>query len=702
MSLPPVMFLHLLRFQFDEASSQVMKNNNFFEFYQNINLTDFVQKDETANWNYTLFAVLSHSGGGSHGHYVAYINPSLDGEWFKFDDETISLVSTFDAIDSNFGSQSYVDEWTKSIQLNAYMLVYVRDSMAADVFEPTDEKYISDELKSASLSDPSERVQHLKSCTYTSNVYVLLDTLLESDISFSLKKLVKIPKFPVSRNSSTNDFKKEVLSTFKLSGIDQIRIWRLIHTTTSYSYPVYLDDEDPFLQTIECRDLTRSNAVPPSVWVEIALPGEVLPPFDPYNDVLVFYNYYCAKECRPMHIHYGYHDKNSSLADLIPIFNELMEWTPDRQLILYQVHRETKVKLLDMSSTFLDCVLPVQGTLLMHIVFEEKEHDLSNKLNSIYLYYQDILCRVGFAVYKYDDRYSKDYEYFEMSMESTFPELVDVLARRLNYDKMKIQIFSNRCNSPEPIPSSSTETLKSIFEFVYNKQIHLLYKLHTVDVIDVETKHHFNFKWLSIDMKKQKMFTLYLPDDETIEGILAAAKKMITSEETHGSGISRILRVSEDQLSVVTDVTEIYSHIREKAESRLPKPSYFRIEEIPKGDEILHENERCVPVLQTRYHIQSKPASHPFMFKIDMNESWQCIKERLRLRLNVSEKSWTDYSPSASTSADWDLDIDDAKCFNDIVQDPAETITICLNKMRIGTKPKGSSHKFSMFKSSLC
>lgn len=704
-NLPPVMFLHLLRFQFDATLNQVTKNNNFFEFYDRINLTEFVREDDTTAWNYTLFAVLSHSGGGTHGHYVAFINPSLKGKWYKFDDDIISIVSPHDAIHSNFGCKNDVDDWAKSMQLNAYMLVYVRDSMAGDIFEPTDPKYICEELKSASLGDPDE--QNYCKTYATTEVYVLLNTMLESDLTFQVKKKVDLPRFLVSRTITTCEFKKQLISAFHLSGTHQIRMWRMFHTqsgpSSHYAWPLFLNEDGTnFIHDIECRDMFKSGPATHLIWVEIALPGEVLPPFDPDNDVLVFYNYYCAKECRQMYIEHGYHDKNSCVADLIPIFNQLMEWT-DRKMNIYQIFRD-KAMELDMTKPFSEYVRS-SNTMQMQIVFEPKDHDVSTKLNSINLYYQDLLCRVEFQAGNVDS-IPKDEEHFEMSLESTFPELLDVLARRLNYDQMKMQIFRRNYHTAlEPVPSTSVETLRSLFECDFNHRVMLFYKLHNVNVIDVETKHNFTFHWISTNLRKHRKFTLYLSDDETIESILAAAQKYIDSDLAHGSGKFRILKVHENQMSLVDDVSEIYSFIDQfKERSPLQKFPFIRIEEIPKGDETLLENERLLPVFPSRDYIQSRPAIYPFMFKIDVNETWQCVKDRVRAHLNIPEKNWTDdYSPSVILSSnEWGtLDFDDAKCFGDIIgQQPHEMITICLNHVSKGTiKQRRPSHKIDMAKS---
>jgi ubiquitin carboxyl-terminal hydrolase 7 len=51
-----------------------------FEFPERLNLDDFLQKVGKTPANYTLHAVLVHSGDNHGGHYVVYINPKGDGK----------------------------------------------------------------------------------------------------------------------------------------------------------------------------------------------------------------------------------------------------------------------------------------------------------------------------------------------------------------------------------------------------------------------------------------------------------------------------------------------------------------------------------------------------------------------------------------------------------------------------------------------
>lgn len=51
-----------------------------FEFYEKISLGPYLQSEEPTHANYTLHAVLVHSGDNHGGHYVVFINPAGDGK----------------------------------------------------------------------------------------------------------------------------------------------------------------------------------------------------------------------------------------------------------------------------------------------------------------------------------------------------------------------------------------------------------------------------------------------------------------------------------------------------------------------------------------------------------------------------------------------------------------------------------------------
>jgi len=89
-SFPPVLHLHLMRFQYDPLTDSSVKFNDRFVFPYELDLTEFQKNkspqegeeamdvdDDEANKDdakYVLHAVLVHSGDNHGGHYVVFIN----------------------------------------------------------------------------------------------------------------------------------------------------------------------------------------------------------------------------------------------------------------------------------------------------------------------------------------------------------------------------------------------------------------------------------------------------------------------------------------------------------------------------------------------------------------------------------------------------------------------------------------------------
>lgn len=87
---------------------------------------------------YELYGVLVHEGiKAESGHYYVYLK--VDGQWYKFNDQEVSLATKEQVFEYNFGGEIEVlDLDTREAKIRnrivtksstAYMLVYVKKQM---------------------------------------------------------------------------------------------------------------------------------------------------------------------------------------------------------------------------------------------------------------------------------------------------------------------------------------------------------------------------------------------------------------------------------------------------------------------------------------------------------------------------------------------------------------------------------------------
>ncbi|CAO2169267.1 unnamed protein product [Urochloa humidicola] len=89
-SLPPVVNFQLKRYVFLLKTTTKKKISSTFSFPGQLDLGKRLS-NPTSSCTYDLAAILIHKGTGANsGHYVAHIKDEINGQWWEFDDETVS------------------------------------------------------------------------------------------------------------------------------------------------------------------------------------------------------------------------------------------------------------------------------------------------------------------------------------------------------------------------------------------------------------------------------------------------------------------------------------------------------------------------------------------------------------------------------------------------------------------------------------
>ncbi|KAM7378363.1 hypothetical protein PAMA_013322 [Pampus argenteus] len=120
-SLPPILCMHLKRFR--NNSGYTRKLGSKVTFPETIRLSEILHEAFSADFaqndcEYTLYAVVVHSGTAMFGHYTAYVRHRRNQRWFYADDSHVEQVSWED-VQSTFGGHG---------GRTAYMLMYRRGS----------------------------------------------------------------------------------------------------------------------------------------------------------------------------------------------------------------------------------------------------------------------------------------------------------------------------------------------------------------------------------------------------------------------------------------------------------------------------------------------------------------------------------------------------------------------------------------------
>jgi ubiquitin carboxyl-terminal hydrolase 8 len=100
--LPPVLVLHLKRFEFDMKTLRFRKIDKLLESTLTIDLMPFVSSSQKEHAIYDVTGIANHFGAFGSGHYTAYcrvnVSASEEGEWHHFNDDSVSHAKPEDVI----------------------------------------------------------------------------------------------------------------------------------------------------------------------------------------------------------------------------------------------------------------------------------------------------------------------------------------------------------------------------------------------------------------------------------------------------------------------------------------------------------------------------------------------------------------------------------------------------------------------------
>ncbi|XP_014235523.1 ubiquitin carboxyl-terminal hydrolase 7 [Trichogramma pretiosum] len=668
-SFPPILHLHLMRFQYDPITDCSVKFNDRFEFYEKISLGQYLKTGkETQSVDYTLHAVLVHSGDNHGGHYVVFINPSGDGKWCKFDDDVVSRCSKAEAIEHNYGGQDDDMSMTVKHCTNAYMLVYIKNSDIKNVLQEVKEEDIPQEL--VERLQEEKRLEQIKrkernEAYLFMTVNVLFEDSFEGHQGNDLYDQEKVVyrTFRVKKQSTLSEF-IEILSESLKYAVDQIRIWPFSLRSNQTCRPTLIESEIELQKSVtECAE----SGNPWNVFVEILSPDcdlNALPSFDKDTDVLLFFKLYDPKKKKIHYCGHHYMPVTAKVQDLIPILNQKAGYDADTKLVLYEEIKPNMVEKIENYSESLEKVLEelMDGDIIVFQRFEE-----SNQLFELPTcrdYFRDLSSRIEVSFC--DKTVPNDIGFtMELSQRITYEQMARAVAQKLQTDPYLLQFFKcqNYKDSPGiPLKCTFDGTLKELVANCKPKVKKLFYQQLSIHVNELENKKQFKCIWVSSNLKEEKEIVLYPNKNGTVMNLLEEAKKQIEFTE-NSSGKLRILEIISNRVHIGPKDDVLLETLATNSSK------IYRIEEVPSDELNLSEDEMLVPVAHFYKDVFST-FGIPFLFKIKQGELFPKMKERLFKKLDIQEKEFEKFKFAIvvsnkanfiSESPDYCIDLSDFK-----------------------------------------
>lgn len=638
-AFPPVLHLHLMRFQYDPITDCSVKFNDRFEFYEKISLDSYLQEKNPHNpANYTLHAVLVHSGDNHGGHYVVFINPKGDGKWCKFDDDVVSRCTKQEAIDHNYGGHDEDINMTVKHCTNAYMLVYIRDSELHNVLQEVTDADIPTELGDR-LAEEKRMEQVRRKERNEAHLYMTLNIVLEdsfdghqgNDLYDQEKALYRV--FKIKKSATVAEMMDLLADSFKYP-LEQIRPWPFTTRSNNTYRPSILDfDTDLHKSVIEASE----NQNPWHIFLELLPPDSgspALPAFDKDTDVLMFFKLYDPKQKKMHYCGHSYLPVTSKLADIVPLLNERAGFSADTELSLYEEIRPNMTEKITSLADPLEKVLEelMDGDIL---VFERDEREELSDLPTCIEFFKDLFFRV--EVTFVDKCIPNDQGFtMELSLRMTYDQIARSVAQRVGTDPYLLQFFKtqNYKDSPgNPLKCTFEGTLKDLL--VYSKPKvpkKIFYQQLSIRVNELENKKQFKCVYLSPKLKDEKELILYPSKGGTVADLLDEAKKQVELTEG-GSNRLRLTEVSSNKVSLGPKEDTSLDALA------ICTNKVFRIEEVPLDEVHIADDELLVSCAHFYKDIYATFGT-PFLIKIKQGEPFGRVRERIQKKLNLPEKEF--------------------------------------------------------------
>lgn len=573
-SFPDVLHLHLKRFEYDIQRDAMMKVNDRFEFPDVFDAAPYLEKgaDLSEPWVYKLHGVLVHSGDLNAGHYYAFLKPNKDGWFYKFDDDKVTKATIRETLEENYGGEYRTSQGQLRTglqkktpvmrQMNAYMLVYIRESRLDNVLTPVSQndspihlqKRLEEEAAAREAKRKEREEQHL-----FQTVKVVTGETFKAHGATDLTNFDADPKVDAAAPRSYKVSKKETMESVLnaiAKDINQdprrVRLWIMVNRqnkTTRPDQPIM--DLSPTVEETFARTASASRDNALRLWAEVAEEvdpqGQAIWPTYQGNangvvvksDLIVLFLKYFDQESQTLQgLGHVYASKEKRIEELVPTICKKMGWgdklPSGEQIQMWEEIKPAMIEPLKPKHTLKVAELQdgdiicfqrnvdrkASGELLHKIPrMGDKTTESGTKkwdqFDDARQYYDFLNYKRDVKFWPHPTRCDAKYESFTLTLSSrtTYDQLVERVGDQLGVEPTHLRLFTMNAangNPKVPVRRASSQNLSAILNppnnYTPNSQTKgdaLFFEVLEMSLAELDTKKNIKVTWLSEGITKE-------------------------------------------------------------------------------------------------------------------------------------------------------------------------------------------------------
>ncbi|KAI8149922.1 hypothetical protein BJV82DRAFT_647181 [Fennellomyces sp. T-0311] len=681
-SFPPVLHLQLKRFEYDLNRDAMVKINDRHEFPLEIDLEPYLdcEADRTQSHKYILHGVLVHTGDLTGGHYFAFVKPTKEDRWLKFDDDRVIPATLREVLEDNYGGEPLGTTAYRGLKrsTNAYMLVYIRESSQDEILSEVSETDIPHHLgnflrlklaRSRLMYIPVKRFEDEKiefqrklkerqEQQFYTVVHVITEKAFELNEGFDFiapdEQLVDTtPTAPIHKLRIRKDMKfgkfKELLAEQMGIPTNQFRVWSIVNrqnrTIRPEAYIAESKEENESIENLVDRYLTSQTQF--RVFIERIPPvgyltdNEVLPD-PPVGHVLVFIKHFDPERQIIRGAGHLYAEKTSNVGSITGKIKSILGYTAEDEIDLYEEIKPNMIDKMDLEKSFTQAeiqngdIICVQKRLSTEEI-SRLDHD--DKYPSIPDYLDFLLRRVDVTFCPRNRDLSMQ---FTLTLKRTmhYQQVVQSLAERLDANPAMVQLFVPDRNGEEPIPLRPTAplTLGEIVRHMTNEGIRynvLFYHVHDISLAELETRRTLDIAVCTPTLNDANTMRVSVSKRGSISDVLQMLNAQGAAfKSDSGTREPRIFEAINNRFNREFGRNDPISDISDDPLARL------YAEEIPQEELMGEKDALFLPVFHFQRD-QYRTHSVPFQLLIKKDEEFSETKKRLQSRTGMNDSDWS-------------------------------------------------------------